>query len=1040
MPRAIWILTIHCIFSSRLISGEIDFVRDIRPIFVEHCYECHSSAKQESGFRLDLRGSAFRGGDNRGPDIVPGKSAQSPLMELIRSPNADLRMPPDKPLPVDKIERLKDWIDQGAVWPAGVDSVSNEDRTNHWSFKPLKSSSTAPSIDSFIDASLRAKGLVRSTKADPIQWLRRVTHDLTGLPPTLDEATMFRQRLSHVASIDLAYEEVVDRLLASPRYGERWAQHWLDVVRYADTHGFEVNTERPNAWPYRDYIIRALNEDTSYDQLIREQIAGDAYGKDAATGFLVTASVLLPGQIGKDAPSIRLARQDALDEIVNNLGQTFLGLSIGCARCHDHKFDPISSIDYYSMQAIVSGVEYDDREIQSEEAAERKQRASHWYDKIATLEQKLDQFAPLASPSSPPRSVRSDENSHKIPSVPARFVRFEILDANLHSSLGLIEPCIDEFEIFADNDTSKNLAIASQGTLVTSSGSKESDKHQLRFVNDGVFGNGSSWMSNAKGYGWLLFELPQQVNIKRIAWSRDRTGGFQDRTPIAYRLQVGADEDSLTTVVEVPPQRPAINRLRTLDRISPIKAKRMRFSIAATNSLEPCIDEIEVFNTQGKNVALASVGTTLKTSGNTLVPERHDPSYIHDGKYGDDSSWLGDEDGRGWIEFEFASEEELQSVVWSRDRKGDLVDRLPIEYKIEIASSTGWKCVADSSDRRTWRAGMDLGPSIVTANLKPDEARVANELIQQRNKLESQARAIEKGNMVFAGKFRAPDTIHWLNRGDPEQPREPVVPSVPKSLGSLGLASSCSDLERRLGLADWIASESNPLTARVMVNRVWQGHFGTGLVDTPSDFGWSGSKPTHPELLDWLSQEFMKSAWSLKRLHRSIVLSETYGQSSDFQANTPPLQMDIDNRLLWRFPGRRLDAEEIRDTMLAISGELRLEMYGRGFNVFDQRGGLSGFKPVESFPPEGLKRAIYGHRVRRERDAVFGAYDCPDAGQSTAKRRESTTPIQALNLLNSTFTLERAKAFAMRIRSESRGTDGHIASTQRQVVLAYNLA
>jgi hypothetical protein len=227
---------------------------------------------------------------------------------------------------------------------------------------------------------------------------------------------------------------------------------------------------------------------------------------------------------------------------------------------------------------------------------------------------------------------------------------------------------------------------------------------------------------------------------------------------------------------------------------------------------------------------------------------------------------------------------------------------------------------------------------------------------------------------------------------------------------------------------------SNVLTSRVIVNRIWQGHFGYGLVDTPSDLGRSGSKPSHPELLDSLACRFQQEGWSLKRLHREIVLSDTYRQSSSIVGREQAMQKDADARLLWRFPGRRLDAEEIRDAMLLMSGELRSEMYGRGFNLFEQRGGLSGFKPVETFSKEGLKRSIYAHKVRRERDAVFGSFDCPDAGQSTAKRRESTTPIQALNLFNSTFTVERAKAFAKRIQREVA------ADIQQQIRLAYGIA
>ncbi|RYD24864.1 MAG: DUF1549 domain-containing protein, partial [Verrucomicrobiaceae bacterium] len=300
-------------------AGTVDFVRDVRPIFQKHCYECHGEKKQKGGLRLDVRAEALKGGSH-GPDIVPGKAEESRLIHLVTAAGADEdedgRMPPEgERLPAARIGILTTWINEGAVWPEGADTVRLKDKRDHWSFKPLAANpapptgpggppSSAPvSIDTFIEAALREKGLAFSPPADRAAWLRRVTFDLTGLPPAPEEVADFVKDTQPGAA-----ERVVERLLASPRYGERQAQHWLDVVRYADTHGFEVNTERPNAWPYRDYVIDAFNAGTPYNRFIREQIAGDALGTDAATGFLVTASVLLPGQIGQDEPSKRLAR------------------------------------------------------------------------------------------------------------------------------------------------------------------------------------------------------------------------------------------------------------------------------------------------------------------------------------------------------------------------------------------------------------------------------------------------------------------------------------------------------------------------------------------------------------------------------------------------------------------------------------------------------------------------------------------------------------------------------------------------------------
>jgi mono/diheme cytochrome c family protein len=415
--------------------GAVDFVREVRPIFEQHCYECHGEKKQKSGFRLDIKAVAFTGGDGSAPNIIPGRAAESPLLEFVAAADPDDRMPPKGPgLSPAEIATLTTWINEGAIWPDGVDLAKLEDRRDHWSFKPL-AAPTPPAtknsawprgaIDRFVLARLEHEGLSPSPEADRTTWLRRVHFDLAGLPPTPVQVAAFAADRRPDA-----HERVVDELLHSPRYGERWAQHWLDVVRYADTHGFEVNTERPNAWPYRDYVIRALNSDTPYDRFIREQIVGDAFGQDAATGFLVTASVLLPGQIGKDEPSKRLARQDAIDEIVTNISQTFLGLSVSCARCHDHKFDPISARDYYSMQAFVAGVDYLERPLRTPEADAARQETLALKTELTSVDKRLSQFSPLAGSGAQRPTLNFRENIDRFAPTQARRVRFTIRETS----------------------------------------------------------------------------------------------------------------------------------------------------------------------------------------------------------------------------------------------------------------------------------------------------------------------------------------------------------------------------------------------------------------------------------------------------------------------------------------------------------------------------------------------------------------------------------------------------------------------------------
>ena len=472
---------------------------------------------------------------------------------------------------------------------------------------------------------------------------------------------------------------------------------------------------------------------------------------------------------------------------------------------------------------------------------------------------------------------------------------------------------------------------------------------------------------------------------------------------------------------------------RNLDRFPPVKAQRLRFTILATNRLEPCLDEIEVHGVEGGNFALASRGAKATTSGETVVANRHERKHLNDGRYGNSSSWMSDQKGAGWVAIEFPQEVLIDRVVWGRDREGRFKDRLATDYRIEIAGGDGvWRTVADASDRRKHVAGQEDRAGFESAGLEPGEAAEAKKLDQQRGALEKELKAKEGSVLAFAGKFREPDTIRLLLRGDPEQPKMVVAPRVPAALGVLALDPTTPEGERRVELARWIADPDHPLTARVMVNRVWQGHFGTGLVSSPNDFGNNGMPPSHPALLDWLAGEFIRGAWSVKNLHRLVVTSSTYRQGA--AVNDEGLARDADNRLLWRYPTRRIEAEAIRDSLLAMSGRLDLKRYGRGYDLFKQRGGLSGFDPVESPTGEGLRRMIYAHKVRREPEAVFGAFDCPDAGQGVGQRRESTTPIQALNLFNSRFTLEQAAAFAGRVVREVG--DSPTAQVRRAFTLA----
>ena len=447
-----------------------------------------------------------------------------------------------------------------------------------------------------------------------------------------------------------------------------------------------------------------------------------------------------------------------------------------------------------------------------------------------------------------------------------------------------------------------------------------------------------------------------------------------------------------------------------VEAFAPQPARFVRFTTLATlndNLREPCLDELEVYTAEPepRNVALAACGTIATSSGNYSETGIHQLKHINEGEYGNSHSWISNEVGGGWVQLEFPAIETINRIHWSRDREGQFADRLAVDYRIEVSlDGMAWTRVASSDDRLPIGAPHDeLQMLLRHANdqrsrLEQSTVGQASEgqasdgspyedlaaLASQLDRLEKQRQSLLTPQLVYAGSFRGPDTTYVLRRGDPEQKEDEIGPSVPAVLGGEPISPETAEQRRRSLLADWIASPDNPLTARVLVNRVWQYHFGQGLVETPSDFGVNGASPSHPELLDWLASEFIADGWSIKDLHRRILLSETYRQSNAIDPDSQ--RIDNDCRLLWRFPSRRLEGEAIRDSLLAVNGQLNLEMGGPGFDFFKTRGGLSGFPPVDQFGPAQLRRMIYSHKIRMEPVPVFGAFDCPDAGQAMPQR------------------------------------------------------
>ncbi len=687
------------------------FEEKIRPVLAEHCYDCHSARakKVKGGLLLDTRAGWAAGGDSGDPAIVPGDPEKSLVVQAVRHDSDDLAMPPKKPkLPDAVIADLVQWIQAGAADPRTEATEAKRADKSWWSLRPLAAVEPptpsglpeawrASGIDRFIFAKLAEKGLAPNPPADPRTLIRRVCYDLTGLPPGPKQVKAF------AADTDpSAYEKLVERLLASSQYGEQWGRHWLDVVRFGESNGYERNFPIDNVWPFRDYVIRSFNDDKPFNRFVVEQLAGDVVGKgqpdvEVAVAFLTLGPWDDVGN--QDAAAAANTRAVILDDIVTAAGTAFLGLTVNCARCHNHKFDPIPTEDYYRLKCAFEGVTHGERVLASAEEIQK-------HDAIA---------APL-----------------------------EARKTELLAEKAAIE------KASADDGKAKLAANAAQ---------------------------------------------------------------------------IAAIEAQIHSVAPLP-------------------------KVA-----------LPIFN-QPKS-----------------------PSTVF--------------------------------------RGGDPA-----------------------------RAGAEVHPASLD-----------------------------------------------------------VLSEVTKSYE---LASDAPEADRRLALAKWIASDDNPLTARVIANRLWHYHFGCGIVDTPGDFGFLGGKPAHPGLLDWLAQRLRADGWKIKAIQREIVLSQAYRQAGDYREDAA--HVDKDARLLWRFPPRRLSAEELRDSMLAVSGRLDLRMGGPGFRLYQHvQDNVSTYTPLDKYGPETFRRAVYHQNVRASTVDLLSDFDLPDNSFAAPRRTCTTTPLQALTLLNHSFTLDMAEALGERI-------------------------
>ncbi|MEC9095297.1 MAG: PSD1 and planctomycete cytochrome C domain-containing protein [Planctomycetota bacterium] len=846
-------------------AQQIEFKRDIAPILENRCWDCHNAEAQEGELRLDTLQGMLQGGGSGIAAILPGNPERSYLIEVISHLDPDLKMPPeDEKLPEKEIELLRQWIQQGAKWP-GQQEGGTDVQSDHWSFQPIVRAKIPNNkgrhnpIDAFLLASLEAQGLGYSKPAEASALLRRASIVLTGLMPTPDETDTFLS--SWEQDSERAYTNLINRLMSSPHFGERWAQHWLDVIRWAETNGSEANLYRKNAWVYRDYVVRAFNEDKPYNQFIHEQIAGDSLGSGEATGFLVSGPHVPAATVGREPAAIRQARADRMDEIIQTVGASVMGVTIGCARCHNHKFDPISLKDYYALTAIFQDVEFGGRQPEYATDHPLRRQGDDLLNQIEKLREKLKSYGGWEENWGAYRELH-------FPAVTSKAIRIRFKT----TYVGL-----DELEAFGPNNLQKNLALPQSGTKL--SGFPEAgieNRNPLHRVTDGEYGT-MTWrarvLKDAEQYPYIQLDFKNPELIDRLRLSSNREYYY--------------DTDYLEKMPTLP---------------------RYEFDVDY---------------------------------------QKNDGSW---------QPWIG-----------------------------------------------------------TWYVNKKL-------NEKHPERQKTINLVQQLI-----TRFFEEGPQPsFVGRFIDPPITHVLLRGSPESPRDEVNPAgIELFQGELGLTSETRGANRRLAFANWLTGAQTPLTARVMVNRIWHHIFGTGIVATTGDFGSAGAIPSHPELLEWLAAEFMQPTqdkdvpnWSMHHMIRMMVMSKAFRQTGI--PNQKGITKDANTRLLWRFPPKRVEAEVIRDSILLASGKLQQNTGGKSYRIHNEKKTYAQWEVVNNHGPHTWRRMLYQERMRRVDDGIFTAFDFPDCGQVRAKRPVSTTPLQALNLLNSPFVLEQTRYIAERALARAK--------------------
>lgn len=920
-------------------AGEY-FDKSVAPLLASRCLECHNASELKGKLDLTAKAPALRGGEN-GVAIVSGNPDESLLWQYVDSDE----MPPKKPLAPAEKEIFRKWIADGANW--GTDPIdrfafTSDARAGYdwWSLQPVKrpelpatiSTTARGPVDAFIAAKREAKGLRESPAADRRVLIRRLSFDLLGLPPTPAEVEAFAAD----ATPD-AYERLVDRMLASPHYGERWGRFWLDVVRFGESDGYEYDKLRANAWPFRDWVISALNQDMPYDEFVRLQLAGDVLRSDDAHGIVATGFLVAGPHDGlKPAGDVmqKIMRQDELEDVVGVIGQTFLGLTVHCARCHDHKFDPIRQVDYYRLTSAVAGYSHGEREVPTDGNAAA-----------------MDVLIAAAQ-----RKIRELEE-------PARQ---KIIAERSSGGANADQPPVDLKPLAAWD------FAAGLDDLVGDADGKLSG--------DAEIAAGSVRLDGKSGFV-ATAALPKDVREKTIT--------------------------ALVTLENLQQQGGAAISLQQSD--------GGVFDAIVFGELQP-----------GRWMAGSNGFVRTKTFNGPEETEAASRPVHMAIVYRADGTIVAYRDGKQYGDAYQGGEPPLypagKSQVLIGLRHGPAGGNRLLAGAVKRAAIFDRALSADEVAKLASGESTFIGDDQILAQLSPDQRELNHDLKQELASLQKRRGQIQK-QTIYTCVPQPAGVAHLLVRGNPLQLGEVVAPGgVPTLRGvnaNFNLAPEAPESERRVKLATWITDPANPLFARVMVNRLWHYHFGLGLVDTPNDFGFGGSRPTHPELLDFLADGFVRGSFHLKQLHRTLVTSATYRQAS---APSPDaMKIDAENRLLWRKSPMRLEAEVVRDAMLSAAGELNTTMGGPGFHDFRAyvHRTTQFYEPLDVSGPDVQRRTIYRTWARGGRNPFLDTLDCPDPSTTTPKRSVTTTPLQAMAMWNNAFVLRMADALAARVQREA---------------------